>query len=235
MTSPPIFLKRVNREIRLFEMRKDKEKFFPDNTEKFLEKIDTKIDYNLDNCNNLSNLSNLSNYKNYKLLLYYRERLLLQLDIIEHYPFKPYSIDYCDLMNTFYRDKVIFNHTLEKRGYIKFLADISRYINNKKYNTNIIKFFYKIFSNNNSRLIKGTGPNYCICCNSIMCNDKWCPSKTFHDYLMEYFEVKFIIQFVAPLNYRRLSLVYDELFNHGNLFGKLPEEIILMILNYFVE
>lgn len=143
---------------------------------------------------------------------------ILDLKIPNNYPFKNYMIyDYNFLNNNFIYHPI----------YNKYLVNISQKIGN--YDKKIMSFFYENEFLLKSKFLK-LNKKDCYCCNSIICYNNWKPSNTFFDMLIEYNEVKFILEHSDFHSYNKLVYIYNNLFN--NILEKLPQEIIDKIFDY---
>ena len=138
--------------------------------------------------------------------------LLLDLIIPNEYPFRNYNI---------------FKYNLKNNK--KKILDIVK--KNKKYDKNILKFFYKIKNINKSKFLNLYN-NDCYCCSTIICPGNWKPALKLNNILLEYIELKFIIKYNEPYNYLKILYIYNSLYEL--FFSKLPDEIIELIMSYIV-
>ena len=202
--------RRINNEIKDFNNKKyyGKYKISP-NILKFI--------YSLSVEQYILNIDNIDN-NHIKIYTNQNNKKILDLKIPNNYPFKNYIIyDYNFLNNNF----------TYHPNYNKYLVNISEKI--KNYDKKILNFFFK-----NQFLLKSKflthNKNDCFCCNSVTCYEYWQPSNTFFDILIEYNEIKFILEYSDFHSYNNLVYIYNNLFN--NVLEKLPQEIIDKIFDY---
>jgi len=188
-----IFIRRINKEIENFNNKKNFEKYST-NIVECLSKFNIEL-YITSNINN--DIYHISIQKD--------DKIILDLIIPEHYPFKPYNIN---------------------NNYNKFLNNIC--IKNKFINNNILYFFYKALYNHEPKFICLNKP-HCYCCSSVICSANWSPSCTVNTIILEYNEIKFIEKYSNPYNFKMLKSIYDNL--HTIYFNKLPDEIYNIIFN----
>ena len=136
-------------------------------------------------------------------------KVLLTLIIPNEYPFKPY--------------KVYSYHLYNKFNYHKYISMLNS--KNKIHDNKILKFFYRNQYNKNTRFLD-LNSNECYCCFSRTCPSHWYPALNFKDILNEYLEISFIDKYSKPYNYLFLENIYN------NLFGKIPDEIIELFINF---
>ena len=145
-------------------------------------------------------------------------KLFLELQIPNSYPFKPFNV---------YKYHLNDSNDLNI-SYFKYLS----LINSKKkiFDSKILKFFFKIKYNIEPKFLNFTNCE-CFCCSSLLCNDYWCPSLKIENLLLEYLELIFIKKYSKTYNYLYLLNIYNNLFEYFDNF-KLPDELIDKIMTY---
>ena len=216
-----VFLKRINKEIENFFLKKYLEKT---NFSNYL------INF-LDNLNVEIIVSNYGNGDEYFLFIKNVETdtIFLELKIPESYPFKPYSVvnyNSIFLNKSMYFKKNYYDQNY-KISYSKYMNNIYEKIKHK--DKKIYQFFYNNLYNINSRFLN-LQKNSCYCCSSIVCNDLWSPSITFNNIIFDHLEIQFIEKYSSNISYKYLFNIYNNLFY--NILKKIPEEIIKIILQH---
>lgn len=216
-----VFLKRINKEIEYFSEKKYLEnKNYSEKVKEFLDTISIEII-----------VHKYDNKDKYYLTILEKDKLFLELLIPERYPFKPYTVvNYNNIFatNAFHLNKKhlsFFN--FNKFSYLKYMNIIHDSLQDK--NINIYKFFYKNLYSLEPKFLN-LEKKSCYCCYSITCSHLWSPSITFNNLLFEHLEIRFIEIYSNKLGYKYLLNLYNQLFN-GELFSKLPSELIIKILN----
>jgi hypothetical protein len=207
-----IFLKRINKEISNF------------NEKKYLEK-NNYSDYLLKFLNYLFIENIVCNYgekdKYFLTITNLQTNLLfLELEIPEHYPFKPYNVvNYSSLF--IYKVSVYSNNINNKISYSQYMNKIYEKIKYK--NKNVYKFFYKTLYGIEPKFLNLKN-NDCYCCSSIVCSNLWSPKITFNNLIFEQLELVFIEKYSSNLAYAYLLNIYNNLYN--NIYIKIPNEIL---------
>ena len=200
-----IFLKRVNKEIQNFYEKKKFENITSLYLLNFLNNLSIEVII-LDN----------KHSNDYHLLIKNSliNKIFLQLQIPETYPFTPY--------------KPIIYDDSDKISYFKYINNVYEKIKYK--DKKIYIFFFNKLYGIESRFLK-LEKNNCYCCSSIFCTFLWSPAYTFNNIIFDHLEIQFIDKYSSNLNYRYLNNIYYNLFNNHKLFSKLPIELINKILN----
>ena len=195
------FIKRVDKEIQNF------------NDKKYLENnnYSQKVTNFLDNLNVKIIIGDLQYFLLIKNLK--NNKIFLELEIPDQYPFKPYSV-------------VDYDSIYRKVDYLKHLNNIYQKIKHR--DVNIYKFFYKNLYELNPKFLN-LQKDKCFCCYAITCSELWYPSITFNNLILEHLEIQFIENYSSQTGYKYLDNIYGNLLN--NIFTKLPGEIIEKILN----
>lgn len=196
----PIYLKRLHKEIQIFNNKNNFHKYNK-NIQNFY--------------NNLNILEYLS--ENNDTFLDFKDNnnnLLLTIKVSKSYPFKPYEI--------------IFNDKTNKlNSKISYFKNISLLGEKKIYDSNILAFFYKLQYGIDSKFLNLKN-NDCFCCNSLFCNNNWNPALTLENILLEYLEIQFIIKYSRPYNYINILNIFNEFYDKH--LNKLPIELQDIIL-----
>ena len=207
----PSSLKRINKEIKNFNEKMYCSHIFSHNLLAFLGNLNLTI---------ISvNTNNNTNKDEYFVLIKNRKnKKLLELKFPEYYPFKPYSvISY---------DSNVNNDLLNNEiSYYKYLINVANKIQTR--NKNIYKFFFKNLYSLQPYFLD-LSKNDCYCCNSITCKNIWSPASTINSIIYEYLEIRFIETYSSEIGYNYLCNIYNNLMH--NILGKLPQEIIEIIL-----
>ena len=218
-----VFLKRINKEIQNFYEKKHLQN---NNYSPYLINL-------LDNLHVETIVSNHENGNKFFLVInnLKTDKLFLELLIPQSYPFKPYSvINYNNIfINTHYyhNKKYLSFNDYNKLSYSKYMNVIHCSIQNK--DVDIYKFFYKNLYSLEPKFLN-LPKNDCYCCSSITCEALWSPLITFYNLLFEHLEIQFIESYITNLRYKYLLNIYNQLL-YGQLFSKLPSELIIKILN----
>ena len=149
------------------------------------------------------------NNKHYLMIYDKYLNLFTQLEVTQNYPFNPYNV-------------INFN-SKNKVPYLNNLNNLTELFKNRDKIYYI--FFFRCMYSLNPKFLN-LDKNECYCCKSLMCKTEWCPSFTFTNLLLEQSEIKFIECYSSTIGYRYIKNIYD------NLFIKLPNDIILKILEY---
>lgn len=167
-----------------------------------------RINNELKNINSYLNINNLNisfqkNNERCILSLFQNNQLIMDIDIPNDYPFKPYTIT----LSKKYKNTNI-NNTI---SYNKWLSNM-KIINNKYH----ILFMTNLIGNYSC----------CLCCSSITCPSKWWPKLTIEKGIIEY--KKFLIYklYSSPLMICYLEKLYNK------LFPKLSDDLKEKIFNY---
>jgi len=216
----PSSLKRINKEIQNFNEKTYSTNIFSHKLLTFLGNLSLTIivsnSYSNSNSNSYSNTINNSNDEYFLLIKNSKNEKLLELKFPEFYPFKPYSV-------ISYDSNAINNEI----SYYKYLINVNNKIQKNAKNKNIYKFFYKNLYSYEPYFLNLTN-NDCYCCNSITCKDMWSPASTINSIIYEYLEIRFIETYSSEIGYNYLCNIYNNLMH--NILGKLPQEIIEIIL-----
>ena len=221
-----VFFKRINKEIQNFNEKKYLEK---NNYSYYL------IDF-LDNLNIENIVCNYGSGDKYFLIItnLQTKSLFLELEIPDHYPFKPYSVvNYNSIYvsNSIYLTTKYYNYNgNNKISYSKYMNNIYEKIKDK--DKTIYAFFFKNLYGFEPKFLN-LKKNDCYCCSSIICSNLWSPSLTFNNLIFEQLELRFIEKYSSELGYKYLVNIYNNYYNilHNQLYKKLPDEIINKILN----
>ncbi len=198
----PIYLKRLGKEIELFNNKKNFDKYNK-NIQNFYNNLNI-IEYISDN--NVTFLDFKDNNNN----------LLLTLKVSNYYPFKPYEFVYNNITN-------------KLNKYNSYFKNIQLLNEKKIFDPNILKFFFILQYGFKSKFIN-LKHNDCYCCNSLYCLKNWNPSFTFEDIIIEYMEIKFITKYSKPYTYLYILNIYHNFLNI--ILNKIPQDIIDIILQY---
>lgn len=217
---PKIFLKRINKEIENF------------NNKNYLSNNNNFSNYLITFLDNLNVEIVISDYDKYgyadKYFLLIKDlqtnKLFLQIQIPETYPFKPYSV--INYNNIFLKSNKNLLTNSVNLCYAKYMNNVYEKIKYK--NKDIYKFFYKNLYGIESRFLN-LQKNNCYCCASITCNDIWSPSITFNNLIFDHIEIQFIETYSSDIGYKYLCSIYN--FNN-ELYQKLPQEIYEKIFQY---
>jgi hypothetical protein len=146
------------------------------------------------------------------LVIREKDKLLLELNIPQTYPFKSYNV-------------VNYNNNNNNNGlsYYKYMNNVYAKIAN--YDKNVYKFFYKCLYNCEPYFLMLEKYD-CYCCSSIMCSNLWCPAYTFVNIILEHLEIRFIERYSSFISYKYLTSIYS------NIFSKFPPEIVELILSF---
>lgn len=219
-----VFLKRINKEIQNFYEKKYLEK---NNYSYYLVDL-------LDNLNVENVLCNYGEGDKYFLIItnLQTKSLFLELEIPDHYPFKPYSVvNYNSkyVLNSKYFTNKYFNYNgNNKISYSKYMNNIYEKIKDK--DKTIYAFFFKNLYGFEPKFLN-LKKNDCYCCSSIICSNLWSPSITFNNLIFEQLELQFIEKYSSELGYKYLVNIYNNYYNIFHNQKKLPDEIISKILN----
>ena len=167
-----------------------------------------RINNELKNIKNYLNINNLNisfrkNNERYLLTLFQNNQLIMNIDIPKDYPFHPYNFTLSKKYNY-----INVNNTI---NYNKWLSNI-KIIKNKYhilFMTNLIGHY-----------------SDCLCCSSITCTGKWCPSLTIEKGIIEYKNFLIYKLYSTPLMIRYLEKLYN------NLFPKLSDDLKEKIFSY---
>ena len=220
----PSSLKRINKEIQNFNEKTYSTNIFSHKLLTFLGNLSLTIivsnsysnSYSNSNNNSYSNSINNSNDEYFLLIKNSKNEKLLELKFPEFYPFKPYSVI-----------SYVSNAINNEISYYKYLINVNNKIQKNAKNKNIYKFFYKNLYSYEPYFLNLTN-NDCYCCNSITCKDMWSPASTINSIIYEYLEIRFIETYSSEIGYNYLCNIYNNLMH--NILGKLPQEIIEIIL-----
>lgn len=190
-------LKRVNKELEIYKTKRIED--YPDSLKKFF--INCMVELYITNYDN----------EDQHFLEIKNDVFLLTLKIPKQYPFEPYSVD-----NIFYNKNQLIS-------YHKYINNICN--NSKKYDYEILNFFYKILYGKENKYLKNK-KNTCYCCESLTCKNNWNPALTLNDIVIELLEIKFIEKYCTKTKYELLENLYN------NLFFKLPSDIKNYIFFY---
>jgi hypothetical protein len=205
---PSIALKRINKEVQNYNSKAyltTSNAFFSKPLLNYLAGLTLEI-----------SIMSISNKDEYFLLIKdANNKHILQLKYPEYYPFKPYSV-------LSYTSSIMKN----EMSYYKYLIAISNSIKNR--NKTIYKFFYTNLYGREPYFLN-LDSNECYCCNSNTCQNVWSPSLTIDSIILEQLEIRFIETYCSKLGYNYLYNIYNNLIH--TILGKLPEEIVIVILN----
>ena len=149
---------------------------------------------------------------NVSVILY--NKLFLQLLLTERYPFHPPEV----LIN----DSQLIN-------YLKWCVNSSETINRRKFLSQqaIVNAHY--FSLNNiTNILVPTLPMDCICCNSILCTNKWTPAFLFINIIDEALYNKKFLFYTSKVGQKLIHL----LFNNKDNRWSLSDDLILHIFSF---
>ena len=198
---PPVYLKRLHKELEIFNNKQNYNKY----------NINIQIFFNKLNINEyISNGNNINEDNQFLDIIDNKEKLLLTIKVLKSYPFKPYEI--------IFNDKT--NKLNNKNSYFKNIGLLGE---KKIYDSNILAFFYKLQYGRDSKFLNLKN-NDCFCCNSLFCNYNWNPALTIENILLEYLEIQFIIKYSRPYNYLNILSIYNELFD--KYLNKMPTELL---------
>ncbi len=154
----------------------------------------------------------------------YKNKIIYELNAPKEYPFKPYSI-----RNFYFKDE------LSNLNYSQYLNNILKMLKNNNINFNILYFFLLCKYGIKSKFLSETNDR-CFCCASLTCHNLWSPAFTVNNYINEYIELKFILNYSDITEYKELENIYNNLFNSNDMyFNKLPSDIIDYILFYIYK
>jgi len=170
-----------------------------------------------------------SNY----LVIKEKDKLFLELNIPQTYPFKSYNVVNFNNYYNYYNNNnnnnnnnnKNFNNYNNNNGlcYYKYINNVSAKINN--YDKNVYKFFYKCLYNCEPYFLMLKKYD-CYCCSSIMCSNLWCPAYTFVNIILEHLEIRFIERYSSCVSYKYLTSIYS------NIFSRVPPDIFELILSF---
>jgi hypothetical protein len=143
------------------------------------------------------------------LVIKEEDKLFLELNIPQTYPFKSYNV-------------VNYNNA-STLCYYKYMNNVSAKIAN--YDKNVYKFFYKCLYNCEPYFLMLKKKD-CYCCSSIMCSNLWCPAYTFINIILEHLEIRFIERYSSLVSYKYLTSIYSY------IFSRFPPEIFELILSF---
>jgi hypothetical protein len=143
------------------------------------------------------------------LVIKEEDKLFLELNIPQTYPFKSYNV-------------VNYNNA-STLCYYKYMNNVSAKIAN--YDKNVYKFFYKCLYNCEPYFLMLKKYD-CYCCSSIMCSNLWCPAYTFINIILEHLEIRFIERYSSLVSYKYLTSIYSY------IFSRFPPEIFELILSF---
>ena len=143
------------------------------------------------------------------LVIREKDKLLLELNIPQTYPFKSYNV-------------VNYNNN-NGLCYYKYMNNMYAKIAN--YDKNVYKFFYKCLYNCEPYFLMLEKYD-CYCCSSIMCSNLWCPAYTFINIILEHLEIRFIERYSSLVSYKYLTSIYSY------IFSRFPPEIFELILSF---
>ena len=186
---------------------------------KFMKNIvDLSIPYTFSLTTNEFNFNNSNNVK-FCVDLYNKQ--LFSIDIYNTYPFTPPTA----WITTKYGEK----------NFNRWCADITSIVNIRHYlsTTNILlAAFFSI--DINTTLYKGFTnipikfPIYCLCCNSILCPNKWNPACQLKDIIEEFVFNKKFLFYTSQLGIKLLMpIFYNDKWN-------IPEDILLHIFLFII-
>jgi len=207
----PCYQKRVNKEIQNFNIENNFNKY-SNEIINFFRHCNLNIYYSTDD-------QNLYNKDLFLEIFDTNNKMLLFLSVPRDYPFKPYTIKYCNI-----------NFKNKSNSYFKNIYLLNE--KTKVYDSNILSFFYKIQYCINPRFLN-LNTNDCYCCNSITCTYNWRVSLTVENILLEYLELNYINFYNKPYTYLKILNIYNKLFE--KYFNKLPNEIIEKIFSYILK
>ena len=167
---------------------------------KFTKDLDFSYNFLLTNNNN--------NNKIVSVIIY--NKLFLQFIVTDSYPFHPPEVLINDVQLT---------------NYLKWCSNITSVINSRKFLSPKNIEYAHMFSINN--ITKKDIPNLpinCICCDSILCINKWSPSHLFINIIDEAVYNKKFLFYTSKLGQKMINLI----------FKSLSDDIILHIFSFII-
>ena len=143
-------------------------------------------------------------------------KTILDILIPQEYPFKPFSI----------QDYSFSKSNCNNINYLKYLGNTSKLFDS--YDNTIMSFFYSIQYGKPKFL--NLNKCSCFCCSSITCAYNWSPACRINNILLEYLEIDFITNYCKKYNYKKITHIYNKLFEL--YFNKLPNEVIDIIFGF---
>lgn len=169
---------------------------------KFTKDLEFSYNFLLTNNNN-------NNNKIVSVIIY--NKLFLQFIVTDSYPFRPPEVFINDI------------NDMRLMNYLKWCSNITSVINSRHFLSPKNIYYAHIFSINN--ITKKEIPNVpinCICCDSILCINKWSPSHLFINIIDEAVYNKKLLFYTSRLGQKMINLI----------FKSLSDDIILHIFSF---
>ena len=183
-------------------------RFFYEFNKTYKHKQDLDFSYNF-----LLSNSN-SNNKIVSVIIY--NKLFLQFIITESYPFRP--------------PEVLIND-IQLMNYLKWCSNISAIITSRKFLSQKNMQYAHMFSINNiTKKNIPVIPINCICCDSILCINKWSPALLFINIIDEAVYNKKLLFYTSKIGQKMINLI----FNNKDNKWSLSDDLILHIFSFII-
>ena len=172
---------------------------------KFTEDLDFSYNFVLTNNNNNNN----NNNKIVSVIIY--NKLFLQFIVTDSYPFRPPEVLINDVQLT---------------NYLKWCSNITSLINSRRFlSPKNIEYAHMFSINNITKKEIPSLPINCVCCDSILCINKWSPSHLFINIIDEAVYNKKFLFYTSKLGQKMINLI----------FKSLSDDIILHIFSFITH
>ena len=168
-------------------------------------KEDLSFSYNFQ----LNNNNNNNNNKIVSVIIY--NKFFLQFIVTDSYPFRP--------------PEVLINDINDMRlmNYIRWCSNITSVINSRKFLSPQNLHYAHMFSINNiTKKEVPILPIHCICCDSILCPNKWTPANLFINIIDEAVYNKKLLFYTSKIGQKMINLI----------FKSLSDDIVLHIFSF---
>ena len=185
-------------------------RFFNEFNKTYKHKLTTDLDfsYNFLLTNNNNNNNN-NNNKIVSVIIY--DKLFLQFIVTDSYPFRPPEVFINDI------------NDMRLMNYIRWCSNITSVINSRHFLLPKQILNAHMFSINNiTKKEIPTLPINCICCDSILCINKWSPSQLFINIIDEAVYNKKLLFYTSKVGQKMINLI----------FNSLSDDIILHIFSF---
>ena len=157
----------------------------------------------------LTNNNNNNNNKIVSVIIY--NKVFLQFIVTDSYPFRPPEV----LINDF-----------QLTNYLKWCSNITSVINSRKFlSPKNIEYAHMFSKNNITKKELPTLPINCVCCDSILCVNKWSPACLFINIIDEAVYNKKFLFYTSPVGIKMINLI----------FKSLSDDIILHIFSFITH
>ena len=194
-----IVLKRTNNELEYFI----KKKYLLENISKKIKDIYTELTF----------IPYIKNENKYHIKIQEKNKLILDLEFPNEYPFK------CA--------KIYYNH-LTSINYNKYLINVLMKQSNKYTdNIDILLFYFKILFQQEPIFLNNK--KECYCCKSLTCLNNWNPNLKINNMIFEYYECLFIQENSNIKNYILNKRCYEKITDE---YLKGNNDILSHILSF---